>query len=201
MKKIFLSLLVLALVDVCSADITVYPGSDVNYKPGDVISLNGNITGTDGSGNDISTCALYDYRWVDVNNVGLSITGAVGTGVTSTTFNGSFTYPSGQTTVSIRLLVEVATGATCPLVGNSYSGAVNYYNPPANAGSDATYNVGDTVYLSGSLGPPVSCTTSFHYSWAQTSGTGVTINNPTGSTSCSNNSFTGASFTFPNIAV
>ncbi len=202
MKKFLFALFFIFLwAEICSADITVYPGSNINYKPGDLVNLYGSISGVDGSGSDISSCGLYDYQWIDMNSTWLDTTSAMGTGSTSTSFNGSFTYPTGQNTISLKLLVSIPIGVPCPFAAQSYSGIVNYYNPPANAWTDATYNPWDTVYLSGSLGPPVSCTTMFHYSWAQTAGTGVTISNALWSSVCTSNSFTGSSFIFPDIPV
>lgn len=70
MKKIlFIFFFLFISADICSADITVYPGSSVNSMPGDSISLYGSIGGLDGSGSDVSSCGLYNYQWIDINSL------------------------------------------------------------------------------------------------------------------------------------
>lgn len=142
-----------------------HAGPDQVVNEGDLVTLSG-IGSTDADGDRLS------YTWVQTAGPTVALSSSNGAQPT-------FTAPQGLTNSSVTFNLIVGDGTTSSLV-DSVTITINADNdaPTANAGVDQTVSEGDTVTLTGlaSTDPEAQGLT---YTWVQTSGPAVTLNNAT----------------------
>lgn len=144
---------------------TADAGSDQTVKEGDSVSL-------DGSGSSDPDGTIASYSWTQTAGESVTLDG----GDTATP---SFTAPNvgaAGDTLTFELTITDSDGGTDT---DSVDIAVNNanQNPVADAGSDQTVNEGDNVALDGA-GSSDPDGTIASYSWSQTAGESVTLDDP-----------------------
>jgi len=136
-------------------------GSDQTVNEGTTVALTGSGTDSDGT--------LASYSWIQTDGSNVTVTNA-------DTASASFDAPSTleQLTLTFQLTVTDNEGATSTDTIDIMVEPVNVA-PIVHAGSDQTVNEGTTVALTGSGTDSDGALAS--YSWIQTDGSNVTVNN------------------------
>jgi VCBS repeat-containing protein len=147
----------------------------VNNPPisdaGDDQSVNTLVTVTlDGSGSsDPDGNTPLEYWWEQTGGTTVTL-------LSPADAKPTFTAPGDPTTLTFSLMVTDSLGMWSE-VNDSVTITVNNQAPTANAGTDQNVYKNTTVTLHGS-GTDPDADTPLTYSWTQTSGPGVTLNNP-----------------------
>lgn len=144
---------------------SVDAGIDQTVNEGELVTLNG-VNSSDANGDTLT------YTWVQTSGPAVTLSDANATQPT-------FTAPEGLSNTNVTFDLQVSDGKSSP-VTDCVAITINADNdaPTANAGEQQTVNEGEKIVLngSGSSDPEGSGLT---YSWVQTSGPAVTLNDPT----------------------
>ncbi len=140
-------------------------GDDQAVSEGDTVTLTG-VASSDPEAQGLT------YTWVQTSGPAVTLSNA-------TTSQPTFAAPEGLTNTAVQFSLTVSDGTSTSSV-DTITVTINADNdaPSANAGTDQTVTEGQTVTLTGvaSSDPEAQGLT---YTWVQTSGPAVTLNNAT----------------------
>ncbi|MEF2175137.1 MAG: hypothetical protein V3575_01590 [Candidatus Absconditabacteria bacterium] len=140
-------------------------GSEALYSPGQLVNLNGSISGT--------PCSVFSYYWEQVSGETVEIENHEAIEISSSNYSGAkFVYPSGTDNITLKLRVRPSS---CYHSMETFSGTVTYYRntslPPTPSpsvsisGGNQTILPNSSINLQGVLNNINESNCSISYKW------------------------------------